>query len=1081
MSRCRRTLVLGTATAVLTAAFTAFGGEAAKTAGIQIVAGHFGKALDARHAAEAAAQDAYSRPPVTVECWARLRSKSDFNVLVACEPKESGTHWEIYSYAGTGVFSAYLPGYSPMEIKSQADITDDRWHYLAMLFDGTAVRLYVDGREVAGEPVTRNPAIVRQIGPLTFGTALAQTHQLQCDGLIDEVRISQGIRSVSAIPKEPLVGDKTVIGLWRFDEMSSTGELADASALRNPARVDVNAGRSMDEIDAASYAAGPTPMSSPAALVKLEPGAAEHPEGVPVLFLDGTWEMAEGGDESERLADSSWPDAIPAAVPGSIHTALQAAAKIPDPKFGLNDRIAHDASFRTYWLRRSFARPAAMEGTRWRLEFGGVAIRCTVWLNGEELGRHDGMFGGPEFDLGAGLSASNMLVVRIDPAPGKPEEWNNQAWRETVVFNNVYGWHYSSIPALGIWRPVKLSAEPAVSMQAPFVATANAKDGLVDLAVQLKGDKKAWAGKLAATIEPDNFEAQPWHFEFPARSEASEHHVHLQVRIPEPRLWWPNDLGEPNLYRMRLSFVPSGGGLPDTYTTTFGIRTIEMRPLPGGPRANRYNWTFVINSRPTFIKGTGWCTMDSSMDFSRERYTRFLTLAKLQHVQMLRAWGAGMPETDEFFDLCDRKGLLVLQEWPTAWNSHEVQPYELLEDTVRRNTLRLRNHPSLAMWGAGNESDKPVGKAIEMMGRLAIELDGTRPFHRAEPWGGSMHNYNCYWGRQPLDHNLNMIAPFFGEFGLACMPSLESVLRYLPKEERDLWPPPPDGSLAHHTPIFNTAEDVSRLMQYSGYFAPADGLDNFIFGSQLSQAVGVRHTLERARTRWPECTGALYYKMNDNYPAASWSCVDWYGTPKMSHYFFQDSFAPLHACALFTSVDSFGKPLSLPIYLLDDAEALSGQNRQVTVRAFDSRLKFLKSTRFDGEGPTSRVTRLGEFSLSAGETSSIPLLIVVELRTSSRLVDRTFYWINYQPVQGCLLKLPRTSLSLRVEGTTVTVTNTGPLPAVSVQITCPGHLDTFTADDNCFWLDPGESWQVGVNRTDGLRAEAWNAEDGAGQ
>ena len=101
---------------------------------------------------------------------------------------------------------------------------------------------------------------------------------------------------------------------------------------------------------------------------------------------------------------------------------------------------------------------------------------------------------------------------------------------------------------------------------------------------------------------------------------------------------------------MNLSFVPGGGGQPDYTETTFGIRTVEMAPLPDGPRPDKFNWTFIINGEALFVKGTGWCSMDPLMDVSYERYDRFLTLAAMQHVQMLRGWGSGMPEADEFYE-----------------------------------------------------------------------------------------------------------------------------------------------------------------------------------------------------------------------------------------------------------------------------------------------------------------------------------------------------------------------------------------------------------------------------------------------
>ena len=245
----------------------------------------------------------------------------------------------------------------------------------------------------------------------------------------------------------------------------------------------------------------------------------------------------------------------------------------------------------------------------------------------------------------------------------------------------------------------------------------------------------------------------------------------LEFTVPDAQTWWPVDYGDPNLYRMKLSFLPDSGA-PDHRTFTFGIRTIEMQPTPAGPNPEHYNWTFVVNGVPIFVKGANWCTLDALLRFEPERYDRFLQLAKDSHMQLLRAWGSGMPETDEFYDLADRHGIMVMQEWPTAWNSHRIQPYDILEETVRHNTIRLRNHPSLVMWGGGNESGEPFGEAIDMMGCYSYELDGTRSFHRGEPWGGSIHSYHVFWQYHPLDYNLSLSATFIGEFGSGIAPQL---------------------------------------------------------------------------------------------------------------------------------------------------------------------------------------------------------------------------------------------------------------------------------------------------------------------
>jgi len=1061
-----------------------------------VVKGKFGNALafsrSNRYWGQAKPVDEYTKCPLTVECWAKASSK-DNNIFLSADNKLSSDHWEIYSCAGTGVFSAFLPGWDPSVIYSTKDITDGQWHYLAMVLDGTAVRLFVDGKKTADVKATRRPRVNLRNGPLMLGQTFTneQVH-IGCDGIIDEIRLSNAVRNVSRIPQSPFKPDGSTTGLWHLDDgpkiYSDSSENDNPFMIMRPERGNWTC---LDEKDKAGFKAGPSPLDSKAETVELTNKAIIHPKGPEVISLDGEWQMAQGGFEARRLV-RQWTDAIPATVPGSVHTALVKQGIIPDPRVGLNDVQARDKSFKTWWFKRKFPRPKGMRKAR--LVFGGIAVKADVWLNGKLLGTHEGMFGGPEFDIGDLLQDKNTLIVKIYPAPfvlsqGQPNPFftcKNVGWLYTVVFNNVYGWHYSNIPAIGIWRSVSIEGSAVVKISHPFVATRDAQQGIVELATSLEAESPNWSGKLTGTIAADNFSAGPLSFSYNVASASKSKKVHLRFHIPEPKLWWPNDLGEHNLYRLKLSFIPDTGGISDYKETIFGIRTVKMAPVAGKPSPKLYNWTFVINKRPVFVKGTNWCTMDPLMDFSRERYDRFISLAADQHVQIFRAWGSGMPETDDFYDLCDRKGIMVIQEWPTAWNSHRQgwQPYNLLEETIRRNTLRLRNHPSLVMWGAGNESDDPYGKAIDMMGRYSTELDGTRPFHRGEPWGGSLHNYDVYWGRKPLAYNLkwkNLCAPisvpgvFIGEFGVASMPVYESVQRYLPDDEKNLWPAPDDKTFAHHTPVFNTMEDFSRLKQYAYYFVPKDcSMEEFTVGSQMAQATGVRHTLELARTLWPNVTGSVYYKMNDNYPAASWSCADWYGAPKIGHYIFMDSFAPLHGCVIFPALNFQGQEFSAPVYLLDDADALSSSKWQVIVCAYDSKLSQIERRTFEGSGSIGRVSKLGTFSLTSHQSKSTPLFIVAEVVKDGTLADRTFYWTNYEAQKGCLFKLPAARVTMTTVGSKVMVHNVGKVPAVGVHIVRPGHADTFKASDNYFWLDPGESKTILVNQTEGLDLKTWN-------
>ena len=840
--------------------------------------------------------------------------------------------------------------------------------------------------------------------------------------------------------------------------------------------------KSLDQIDRESFASGPSPTDGNAKVIELVPGRAEHTSGPSTISLDGDWVMAAGGSKDERLA-GNWQDALSAVVPGSIQTALLAAGKIPDPYVGKNDEIARAESFKTWWLKRSFQRPH--NTTDEKLIFGGICDACSIWLNGTKLGEHKGMFAEVAFDVAGQLvDGENVLLVKLEPAPqrvstGEPNDFfvgMNVGWLDTAVINNIYGWHYINLPTIGIWRSVKLAGAPAVSIVDPFFATQDADAGIVRLQLNLAGQSSNWRGRLSGTIEAENFDGDAWHFARELQSIETGLSVQLEMRIPEARQWWPVDHGKPNLYRMSLSFV-SDQGVADFKTFTFGVRTIEMSPLPDGPDPDTYNWTFVVNGKPLFVKGANCCTLDALLRFDRERYDRFLRLARDSHMQLLRAWCSGMPETDDFYDLADRYGIMVLQEWPTAWNSHRIQPYDILEETIRHNTIRLRNHPSLVMWGGGNESGEPTGPAIDMMGRLSLKLDGTQPFHRGEPWGGSIHSYRVYWGREPLDSNLSLTAPFIGEFGLASVPNYETARRFLPPEELDVWPPTQNGSFTHHLPVFNLKGGLAIMAGYVADFLPNDSLQNFILGTQLAQATGMRHTLELARTRWPETTGVAYHKLTDNNPAASWASVDWYGVPKIAYHILRQAFRPLHACVLFRRLSFLGVPVTLPVFLLDDIGALRGAQWQVRVRAFNSELALIAESEFLGEGSEGSVQRLGEFQLDGDQSWSSPLFIACEVSSGGRLLDRVFYWLNYTSVQGCLFDLPRADLALQsVDDRSLAITNTGDKPTVGTHFVSPGLEDDFYCEDSFFWLDPGETRQLTCSHTQGVQVAAWNSD-----
>jgi beta-mannosidase len=775
-----------------------------------------------------------------------------------------------------------------------------------------------------------------------------------------------------------------------------------------------------------------------------------------------------------------------------------------------NNEIAQEKSFKsTWWYQRTFPMP---KGSNNKLKFQWIGIRATIWLNGKLLGVHEGMFSGPEYDIQPIVQAENRLVIKLDPVPfvASTGELNNMfapgrinvSWMYTVTNAIESGFTYSYIPALGIAGPVKIESQPVVKVQDPFVAclsAENAKSGVVDLSATLVGIVPSWSGTLYANITPDNFAGNDHKFSYKVKSKPADQKIHLRFTIPDPQLWWPLDHGKPNLYKLELNFVPDAGGIADRREITFGIRSVEARPTAGGPNPTRYNYQIVINGKPIFCKGANWIGL-STLDFSRARYDRYLSICRDEHMAMIRAWGGGaFPESDIFYDLCNRYGIMVYQDWPGHWNNQTPDPthtamiygkkrimglpYDIMEQTVRQNMLRIRNNPCLVMYSGGNEGIDPKDDVIRMEGRYATELGGTRPYHRQESWqvawGGSVHNYDMMYSGASMDDALKFdMGSFIGEFGLESMPNYESVIRYLPENERNVWPVTDrNSSFVWHTQDPLRVDDLAIMKRVSAPFMAKDTMKDFIWGTQMAQATLIRHVCDRARASFPNVGGVLRWDTSNVYTESCQSTLDWYGNLKLSHWFAKETYASLHATLVTQSVNYYDASFNLPVFLFDDSDALRGSGWEVKVRAFDADLNLIKTTDYPGKDslPTNGLQKLGDFTLTPEQTKTTPLMIVCEVRKNGVPQDRTYDWYNYERKPGCILNLAGTTVYASIDEKKITITNTGKKPAVGVHldVTTP-QCDVFTADDGYLWLDVDESKVITVNSVSGVTVDWWN-------
>ncbi|MBB6635887.1 beta-mannosidase [Cohnella thailandensis] len=829
-------------------------------------------------------------------------------------------------------------------------------------------------------------------------------------------------------------------------------------------------------------------------------------------------------------------------VPSTVQKALTMLGELADPHWNANmlDELEEfgepketplwfrrtRAERMDWWFARTFEVPDGWRGRRLTLRFDGLDYSGTVYLNGQSLGHHKGMFGGPYLDVTNSLrfGEPNELVVRIDQAP--------QSWNGLLKGSPSFGWHYGHLISLGIWKDVWLRAEPDLSLSDAYVVTRSIADGEAKLLVEYGLESRLPAFAKAVVhgeirLEGSE-EAEPaLRFRNEVELASGTNKFRTDIGLPDPELWWPIGYGDPALYRLSLQVSLEPGRPIDGESVVFGVRTLEMAPHPGAAEETEYRWQFIVNGIPMFVKGANWCWPDPMLEREEAKYERLLELARRANVQMLRAWGGGIVEDDVFYRLCDEKGIMVYQEFPLCWGPMDAPFTDLgvIDRQVTLSVKRLRSHPSLVMWGGGNENG-PHGGADEglfLVGRRCRQLDPSRPFHRTDPWGGSAHNWNVYHGGEPLDAaTLAMPSVFYGEFGIPSSVNLSSCARYLPTEDLSSWPPTEEsrGWLAHSHQF--SLKDVIKVMRYGAY-GPIRSLEDYILYSQTAQGDSIRFTADRQRSQaGVGATGFWYYKFTDLFPGHSWAVVDFYGTPKLSYYRAMQACRPQAAFATAAKLNGWleGETFEAELYAANDTRETLG-NVSVTAVMYGSKLNVLWSKRYAGLELKANETRgMGKIAFplpSAAEIS--PFLLAVELRsTDGTPLSDQWYWFNAQPKNEELLdfeknhvhngneypgeeakkafglygslgdapmrRLPETRLEWSVEREgdegAIIVRNAGDVPAVRVTVEgFPDDWDCYLAD-NDFGLRPNEARRIPFLARSGdslgeLTVGAWNA------
>jgi beta-mannosidase len=638
-----------------------------------------------------------------------------------------------------------------------------------------------------------------------------------------------------------------------------------------------------------------------------------------VISLDGVWKLqyfdfgVSMGQFREDYDDSWWLDAK---VPGEIHETLLNYGLIEDPFYGKNCDKREWVERVDWWYRHRFYVPEELRGKRVILVFEGLDTFAKVWLNGKRVADSEDMFIPISIDVSEKLRYGdfNILAVRLG-APwyetlrraGDFSErnllWNGSYARLYVrKAQYQYGWDWAvKLLTAGIWRSVKLIAYDVATINDVYVKTLSIDEEKAEIEITVEIDSRSNANALLK-IDGECGDSK-FHTESPLTLREECAVYNFVVNIEKPRLWWPLGYGKPSLYNLHAELIVEGK-IEDEHNTRFGIRTVEL-VTESFESENGKVFYIKINGVKVFCKGANWIPADLLISrLNRSRYESILRLAAEGNHNMLRVWGGGLVEYDEFYDICDEFGIMLWHDFNFACGHYpDGEDFlNLVRKEAEATIRRLRNHPSIVLWCGNNENeifDFVSGYGLtspeidfEVLPNVVSKMDPSRPYWPSSPWGGEnpndmvegdRHNWEVYHGMAPISDYLKDEARFLSEFGMQAAPHIKTMLKFL--SSSSLWPVNENWLYHYHVP--------EKVIPYMKDYGEPRHLYEYVFLSMLVQSEALKTAIEHCRRRKFKCGGVLYWSFNAPWPNMCWETVDYYGLPKMGFYFAKRAFEPI--------------------------------------------------------------------------------------------------------------------------------------------------------------------------------------------
>jgi beta-mannosidase len=812
-----------------------------------------------------------------------------------------------------------------------------------------------------------------------------------------------------------------------------------------------------------------------------------------IISLNGEWKLS-GGNFS----------GIKAKVPGCVHTDLLDLGKIPDPYYRDNEKQLMWIGETDWEYTRSFEIGKDMlKNEHVVLLCEGLDTLADIKINGSTVAKTDNMFRTWEFDVKHLLRVGqNEIFVFFKSTFPYAREKNNERWlwqtgigHHRLEGSNYvrkmqcnYGWDWGpKCVTCGIWRDIKIQGYDNVKISNVYVKQKHI-DNAVELEFCLNLDNEPVKG-LLSNISLTSPEGKVTAIECDINSKTNA----VKAKIEAPELWWPNSMGEQYMYGVKVELIDgrinNHKAVMDLKEFKIGLRTLE---LDRHPDKWGESFGFKVNGIPFFAKGANWIPADTFVTRTKpEFYEQLIQDMVKANMNFIRVWGGGIYEYDIFYELCDKYGICVWQDFMFACAAYPVYDKEFMENVKQEavdNVIRLRNHPCMALWCGNNEMEQITpcinndgsdgamswDEYKQLFDKLLPEVvreycphvaywpssphtPGENRLDVHDSTAGDAHLWEVWHGRKPFEWYRTCAHRFNSEFGFQSFPEPAVVEEYTLHGDRNV-----ASYIMEHHQRSGIGNDAIIQYMLSWYRLPSS-FDMLLWLSQILQGMAMKYAVEHWRRSMPRGMGTLYWQLNDCWPVASWSSIDYKGNWKALHYMARSFYAPI----LVSGVEDIGKG-TVEIHITNDT--LSAVKGKLEWRMFDVEGSILSQDRFEAEaGPNAstlvKTVDVSEILKEKGIRNSI---MYIEFKTCDGIISDDLVFFS-RPKHMELMN-PDIKTSVTTAGTNkCSISMECEHPALWVWPEIKGVQAKYS--DRFFHIMPGTVKTIAVEMADGTELE----------